>query len=246
MLLGLVLPVACAGCGRDDVPWCARCRAALAGPVRRCEEGAARLDRLDGTPPLPVWTVADAVGPVRAAVIAWKDRGRTDLTAGLSGVARRLGVAAAVGLAGAGGRATVLVVPAPSTAATRRRRGRSHTRELAGGVVAGMSDERARAVVADVLVRRGGHQVGLGARERERNLVGQVAVRRRARVAGALVVLVDDVLTTGATLAAARTALEAAGAHVAGAAVLAATPAPGSMRSGETRADVLVPGAAGG
>ncbi|GEL95135.1 hypothetical protein CCO02nite_17930 [Cellulomonas composti] len=253
-LLALVLPVECAGCGTDDDPWCARCRAAFAGDVRRCEDDAARLDPMDGTAPLPVWTVADAVGPVRAAVIAWKDRGRADLSAPLAEVAYRLGVAAAAATRGAAG--DVLVVPAPSSAAARRRRGRSHTATLAAGVVAGLGAAGVAARTADVLVRRGGDQVGLGARDRERNLHGRVRVRApsfvsaqasalvsalvpalvpavvplraHVQVTGQVVVLVDDVLTTGATLAAARRALLAEGAHVVAGVVLAATPPPGA------------------
>ncbi len=88
-LLGLVLPVSCAGCGADDVAWCAACAASLDRPAWRAESGAGRLDRMDGRPPVPVWAVADFVGPVRRAVSAWKDRGRADLTPILGAAARR-------------------------------------------------------------------------------------------------------------------------------------------------------------
>jgi predicted amidophosphoribosyltransferase len=228
-LLGLVLPVSCAGCGADDVPWCDRCAQALARPPWRAEERAGRLDRMDGRPPVPVWAVADFAGPVRRAVSAWKDHGHADLTPVLGAAARRAtrALVAEVGtvLAGPG---TVLVVPAPSTPAARRRRGW----DPAGALAAAVADELVRrglpARRAPVLRRSAGaDQAGLSARARSRNLSGHVRVRRWPATLPGRAVLVDDVLTTGATFAACVRALEVAGIAVAAGVVVASTPSPG-------------------
>jgi predicted amidophosphoribosyltransferase len=74
-------------------------------------------------------------------------------------------------------------------------------------------------------VRRVRDQAELGAHERRQNLHGALAVRPRAAgdLAGRRVVIMDDVVTTGATLAEAARALTCAGAHVVGACCLCVT-----------------------
>ena len=244
----LVLPVACPGCDRPDVRWCPDCLAPLHAPLRRREQAAPRLDRLDGVAPLPVWAPAHYAGPVRGVVVAWKDRGRADLDRPLGTVARRAGVALGRLLGGRPGALAgpVLVVPAPTSAAARRTRGRDPVTVLARGVAAGLVTSGTPARTVPLLVQRGPvrDQVGLGSRARGARL-GAVRLAagpvtgRRAREAvreGLPCLLVDDVLTTGATLAACETALARAGMPVLGAVVLAATPAPSTRRQapGET------------
>ncbi|MDM7853987.1 ComF family protein [Cellulomonas alba] len=228
-LAGLVVPVACGGCGLPDVPWCAGCAALLTVRPWRCEERAARLDRLDGRP-LPVWTLAEGVGAARQAVVAWKDRGRVDLTPRFAAALRDAGRTVALAAPAVPASAALRVVGAPSSPAARRRRGGNLVDALARGVAAGLTAGGVAAVPSDALRRRpGADQVGLGARGRARNLAGRVRVRGggELEVRGRAVVLVDDVLTTGATLAASRAALESAGAVVVGAFTLASTPPPG-------------------
>ncbi|MFD6179113.1 MULTISPECIES: ComF family protein [unclassified Isoptericola] len=231
----LVVPVACPGCGAPDVLWCPDCGALLDGPAARVEAAAPRLDRLDGVPPLPVWALAPYAGPVRELVVAWKDRGRVDLDRLVGPRLRAVARDLAPALRGAVRGRSLLVVGAPSTGASRRSRGRDHVRALTRAAGAGLRDAGLPAGVVAALVRRGrGHdQVGLGARARARNLTGSVAVRRgvveRRDGAPAAVLLVDDVVTTGSTLAAAERALEGVGADVVGALVVAATPPPGAV-----------------
>lgn len=224
-LLDLVLPVTCAGCGRPGAALCPGCLHRFAGPPRRCERAAGRLDRMDGTT-VPVWALAENDGPVRRAVVAWKDRGRADVTPWFAAVLAR----AAPALRGevpCAAPERLAVVPAPASPRGRARRGEDLVGALARSAAAGLG---ACPLPALRLAGAGRDQVGLGVRGRAANLAGRVRVRPRARpaLAGAAVLMVDDVLTTGATLAACRTALEAAGAQVAGALVLAVTRPPGS------------------
>lgn len=112
---------------------------------------------------------------------------------------------------GAEARARGVVVPVPTTRGRRRRRGYNQAALLARALAA-----RLDRPLVDAL-RRGGErrtQVSLHPSERRANVREAFApvLPDAARVAGLPVVLVDDVLTTGATVSAAASALERAGA----------------------------------
>lgn len=85
-------------------------------------------------------------------------------------------------------------------------------------------------------VRLGRTQAGLGATARRQNLLHAFEVRRPAEVNGKRILLIDDVLTTGTTLAAASACLKAAGAKHVTALTLARVPRRGGLQGiGEAR-----------
>ena len=220
-LADLVLPRTCAGCGLPGYLLCRRCAALLARPhlatPRRFPEGF---------PPTVAAGTYD--GPVRPAVLAFKERGRAELARPL-GTALALAVAAVVSGVSGPPPAEVLLVPVPSSAAALRTRGRDHVRELAGRAA---GELRAAGLPASQrrLLRRHGRvrdSAELSAGQRRANLAGTFALAPGADAGGALLVLVDDVVTSGATLTEAASVLAAlarpGGPPVLGA-VVAATP----------------------
>ncbi|HWL38023.1 MAG TPA: phosphoribosyltransferase family protein [Frankiaceae bacterium] len=209
-LLDLLLPRTCAGCGRvltgaGRALLCTTCALVL----------AARPVRALPTPPPPglprVWTVAAYDSPVREVVVAHKERGRLGLSAPLG---------AALARAASCARPEVLVW-VPSRRAALRERGYDHARRLAVRAARLLG---VPAVPALVVARGLADQAGLSAAQRAANLAGAFAAdpRRVAALSGRRVVVVDDVMTTGVSLAEAARALRAVGVNVAGGAVVAA------------------------
>ena len=241
-LVDLALPAICAGCGSGAGLICPRCAPAFGEPARPAWPVPAPA----GLP--PPWAVAEYAGPVRAAVVAHKEHGRLGLVRPLGAALARAALAAQ---GQAGPSAPLLLVPAPSRPAAVRARGHDHTVRLAWRAAAVLRRQGVDASVLAVLRVRGGivDQAGLSASQRAANLAGahRVPGHLGRLVSGRRLVLVDDVVTSGATLAEAARALRAAGAEVTGAALVAATiRRHRSARGRDAATGGLLPGRGGG
>ncbi|UNO41713.1 ComF family protein [Streptomyces sp. MST-110588] len=222
-IAGLVLPAGCAGCGRPRTELCAACRGALLrgaggrGPRRvRPDPAPARLPR--------VCAAAPYADEVRATVLAHKERGALGLAGPLG--AALAGAIRALRPGGGPLRGPLLLVPVPSARRSVAGRGHDPVRRMA--LAAGRELRRGGAdarVLAVLRQRRPvADQAGLSASQRRRNLSGalEVAAGGGRLLMAAPVVLVDDLVTTGASLAEAAQVIEGAGGRVVGAAVVAA------------------------
>jgi predicted amidophosphoribosyltransferase len=186
----LVVPPLCAACGRGcraEAVICTRCSRALAAAVPILAGGPQGIDR--------VWSSAPHDGVARSLVGALKFR-RLLPVAEL--MADRIHWLAPGHLLGG------TVVPVPAAPPRLRRRGFDPAGELALALAA-----RLEAELSHCLTRRGsGHQVGRTRADRISRPPRIEAIATAPRS----VILVDDVLTTGATLTACAAALRAAGA----------------------------------
>jgi ComF family protein len=185
-----IAPPLCAACGRSCRPEavvCTRCGRRLAGAEPLLGKGPPGLDR--------AWSSASYEGVARNLVAALKFRRLLPVAELMAD--RIQWLAPAHLLSGT-------IVPVPTAPWRHRRRGFDPAGELAAALA-----ERLEVPLEGCLARRGGRrQVGRSRAER----LGQPP---RIQASGAVprsVLLVDDVLTTGATLSACAQALRAAGA----------------------------------
>lgn len=218
--LDIVFPPVCCGCGRLTADARAVCPACWAGMrlIERpyCEvlgspfafdpgAGAVSPEAIADPPVFDrLRSVAVHEGIARDLVHGLKYRDRTDLAPMMAEWMVRASEGAVT--------AADMIVPVPLHAFRLWRRKFNQAAELARFI----AELSARPYRPDALrrVKRTNRQVGLGARAREENVRGAFAVPAGARqgLAGKRIVLVDDVYTTGATVAAATRALKRAGA----------------------------------
>ena len=218
--LDLVLPQTCAACGLPGGPICLSCREVLAGLA---------LDELGLLAPSPEpadWPGCTGTlryeGRSAALMTAFKDGGRRDLTDPLGRLLADA-VHRALRLQSFVRSEPVLLVPIPSSPQSIRRRG-DRPMLLLAQRAAWVLGPRVVTAPALSMARGTQDQAGLDRRRRQINLHGALRVPHAEDVHRRQCLLVDDVLTSGATLAEGRRALVAAGAAGVGMAVCMVTP----------------------
>jgi predicted amidophosphoribosyltransferase len=215
----LLLGAVCLACGR---PWwgvCADCRADLAG--RRCY-----LSAPDPCPTgFPVTVTSSPYDELLASLItAHKDQQALTLTPFL-GARLAASVESLLATLEVSDLSPVVLAPVPSSAPVVRDRGLDASLAMARHA-ARVLRRAGRPVRAARLLRQGRalrDQAGLTAAERQANLSCGLRPTRAAASTRDLVVVVDDVVTTGSSLTEATRTLAAAGVRVLGAATVAAT-----------------------
>jgi len=193
--LDALFPIGCIGCGRRGRALCEHCRPSASGR------------RLIPLGDFDVYALGRYTGVLRRAILAYK-RGRCDVGDALAAL---LAERVAGDLPH-----DALLVPVPTVARRSRERGYDQSVRLARG----LEGDTTRTVLLALRQTAGDGQRG---RSRDARLAarGRFACAAPGLVAETEIVLVDDVMTTGATLRDCARVLEASGAVVGGAVVLA-------------------------
>lgn len=221
--LCLLLPIQCAICAVPDTRLCASCEAQLQ-TVGDSAEQLSRAVNLN----FPVYAAASYEGITRTALLSFKENSAPHLK-GVLGALLTRAIDEALRIHSG---ITVHCVPVPSAPEAIAKRGYRHVELLLAA-----QDSRPQIFRWLVARRERADQVGLTIMQRRQNSRNsfQLAARVRSRVwvrkqhdtkplAGKHVLLVDDIVTTGASLAAAAGVLEDAGARVVAAVAVAHTP----------------------
>jgi ComF family protein len=183
-------------------PRCAACDAAIARAAAFCGPCATQVEPADARD-ADGFAAFRYGGPVAEAIVRLKYGARPDLARPLGDLLYR-----AV-LPHAGTLREALVVPVPLHPSRLAERGYNQSALLARRLARHLGapfDAMALARVRDT-----SQQAKLDRAARRANVAGSIRVRHRARVRGRTVLLVDDVMTTGATCAACADALLEAG-----------------------------------
>jgi predicted amidophosphoribosyltransferase len=221
-LADLLLPTSCAGCDASGVPLrrgvCAGCVAAIAG-MRPHET------RPNPAPPglPPCFSLGEYAEPLRSLILSYKDRGRHRLAHPLGALL------AAVAAEVTGGR-PALLIPVPDTPRAARDRHGDHMARLARVAARQLRATGIAALVAYPLkATTRADSAQLSSAQRAAAAVTAFATRPgrlatlRAAARGRTVLVLDDVITTGSTLAAVCDQVCGVGVEVTAGVTLAAT-----------------------
>lgn len=213
-LVALYAPHLCVGCEAEGATLCDDCRRQLPALVAccyRCRVGTVMGETCLDCQAFGIDAVSAATrytGAAKAVVHQLKFGRAREAAHGMA-----LAMVAAyhprIHRTHAATRGRVLVVPAPTASSRIRMRGYDQAALLAKSFA-----RQSGLAYAPLLMRSGNQrQVGASRAQRQIQLKSAFYVASTARIRGAHIILVDDVLTTGSTIEAAAATMRAAGAH---------------------------------
>lgn len=203
----ILLPTNCAGCGLENRRVCADCLESVSA-VGQSVNGLERL-LPSGE---PVTSAFEYSGRAAALLVAFKQQG-TPRLARTFRPALEATIASAIQFSGSLGEPRIELVAVPSTSASDRKRGFNPVKTLLEAACLRYSE------VLSSSIRESQKQ--LGVQDRLANL--RNSMRARFDLTDRTFLLVDDIVTTGASLTEAARAIHSAGGRVVACATLAST-----------------------
>lgn len=194
-LLNLVFPRGCAGCGFCDEVLCPQCVARF---------HAWRVATLPATLIGYRYACADYSHEVRRAILAWKDHDDVACDYPFAVALATLVKTVLVTWLRINNIQHVAIVPIASSRSSQHNRGRRHLEPLAKFVASALQSEGLQARYVDALVMNPhvNHKSvqHAGARYRAHRALHAFTLRERSLIPGSFVILMDDIVTTGATM----------------------------------------------
>ncbi len=198
--LSILFPEHCIGCGRGGTALCALCERTITGkPTALSRSTAALFDYKNPLVKKAIWALKYdrhlSLGNYFGIALYREFFKHLARSSGKSG--------------------DIYIIPVPSSSGTLRERGDNHAEKIAESIVKCAAKD-GFLLVADAHIlykeKETKRQVETkDKKERLANLRGAFAVKNAERIEGKTVVLIDDVITTGATLREARAVLKAFG-----------------------------------
>ncbi len=202
LLLDFLFPISCAGCGEQNTALCSACIARLP-----------RAPYISAANTYALWNYKDPT--VKKSLWKLKYRGRTIFARHFGSALYDAILEELAELALFYGKEKPLLIPIPISKKRLRKRGFNQS-ELIARHMSLIDGERSFTLATNVLykIKDTPSQMSIkDKRVRLQNLRGSFAVKDTARVRGKNIILLDDILTTGATFREAKRALRAAGAR---------------------------------
>lgn len=221
-ILLLIWPMSCVCCGEYDYHICPNCISELKNQISPSRT-------LKGEDELEIIVGGKYSDHLRSVILGWKDHGREDLDRFLCNIVKMI---TSTWLdeeqRKSPSRGKIIIVPSPSSRSSIKKRGKLQTLPLSIAVYEELSANGYRCVIKQILKQKNiKKQVSFGGQAREENKQNAIYLTNRSKKlttrSPPMVIVVDDISTTGTTLSFCKSVLEKGNFSVIGLFALAST-----------------------
>ncbi|MDR0951140.1 MAG: hypothetical protein LBM13_05910 [Candidatus Ancillula sp.] len=197
-LLLLLVPLNCGGCGKNDVVFCQNCQEDLAKQIHpQYINKEYKLGK--------VITGGKYEGVLRQVILNWKDHGRDDLDYLIDKIINKI----LCNLDISYNSSNILIIPAPSSRISKTKRGKDQGVILGKKILNNIKSAHLYPILIQKSIKK---QVNYSGLERQINKRDKIRIKTITKVyKNKKYILVDDIITTGATIRECQKALSSVG-----------------------------------